>query len=471
MTANPHQDLLRKLPSVSQLLERAQAEQWLDSAPRPLVTNCLRDALDDLRKQILADTVGRCGGMHVTPEYVLLRARELLQQRSEFHVRRAINATGIILHTGLGRAVWPECVVDSMIDELKGYVTLAIDRESGLRSDRDHRLEYILTELTGAEAATLANNNAAATLLVLAALCAGKEVIVSRGQLIEIGGAFRLPDVMVQSGCKMVEVGTTNRTHLRDYAAAITDNTAAILRVHPSNYRILGFTSQPELGELVELAHSKNLILIDDLGAGALVDLALFGLPHEPTMGESVAAGADIVLASGDKLMGASQAGVLVGRKALIQRCRKHPLARAFRVDKTCLMALERTLHLFRDVELLKKQHPTYVMLAQSVEQLDERAQRLAAAIRSAAPKVRADVVSGPAYLGSGSLPMEALPSRQVRLTAANLKVADLARLLRMDDACVFGRIENDALLLDVRTMTDMQVESVAAAVGRVASA
>ncbi|HOD81085.1 MAG: L-seryl-tRNA(Sec) selenium transferase [Planctomycetes bacterium ADurb.Bin126] len=471
MTANPHQDLLRKLPSVSQLLERAQAEQWLDSAPRPLVTNCLRDALDDLRKQILADTVGRCGGMHVTSEYVLLRARELLQQRSEFHVRRAINATGIILHTGLGRAVWPECVVDSMIDELKGYVTLAIDRESGLRSDRDHRLEYILTELTGAEAATLANNNAAATLLVLAALCAGKEVIVSRGQLIEIGGAFRLPDVMVQSGCKMVEVGTTNRTHLRDYAAAITENTAAILRVHPSNYRILGFASQPELGELVELAHSKGLVLIDDLGAGALVDLAQFGLPREPLMSDSVAAGADIVLASGDKLMGASQAGVIVGRKPLIQRCRKHPLARAFRVDKTCLMALERTLHLFRDVELLKKHHPTYIMLGWTVEQLQARADRLAAAIRAAAPNVQVDVVQGPAYLGSGSLPMEALPSRQVRLTAPNLKTADLARRLRLDDACVFGRIESDALLLDVRTMTDMQVEPVAAAVGRVVPA
>jgi L-seryl-tRNA(Ser) seleniumtransferase len=235
-----------------------------------------------------------------------------------------------------------------------------------------------LTELTGAEAATVVNNNAAATLLALAALAAPKEVIVSRGQLIEIGGSFRLPEVMAQSGARLVEVGATNRTHPKDYQKAVTENTAAILRVHPSNYRVVGFTSEVPLRELAELAHSRNLILMDDLGAGALVDLKPFGLPHEPTVRESIAAGADVVLFSGDKLIGAGQCGVIVGRKALIDKLRKHPLMRAVRVDKTCLMVLERTLQLFRDPARLRREHPTYRMMSTPLDVLKSRAAELA---------------------------------------------------------------------------------------------
>jgi len=461
-------DLLRKLPSVSTLLETDTARQWLTEHPRGLVTDCLRDATDELRRQILQDSAGRCGPAHVTADFVLAEAGSLLARRTSPHIRGAINATGIILHTGLGRSVWPAGVVDSMIDELKGYVTLATDRDTGQRTERDELIEYILTELTGAEAATVVNNNCAATMIALAALGAGREVIVSRGQLIEIGGSFRLPDVMTQSGCKMVEVGTTNRTHLRDYERAITGATAIIFRAHPSNFRVVGFTKSVELEELVKLGRGKGLVVVDDLGAGSLIGLERFGLPHEPTMQESIAAGADVVLSSGDKLMGASQSGIIVGKRECIARIRKHPLARALRVDKTCLLALERTLHLFRDPDLLVRENPTYRMLATAPETLRARAEALAAAIDSSA-NASADVMPGVGYLGSGSLPMEQLPTFLVAVSAPGVKAQELARRLRMDDACIFARIEDDKVMLDVRTMTDEQIAPVAEAVARAA--
>jgi len=456
------QALLRKLPSISDLLETDTACAWLEAYPRELVTNCLRDAVADVRRQILDDEAGRCGAVHVTPEYLLELAGPLLKERTRPHIRAAINATGIILHTALGRAVWPESVVDELSAELKGYVSLAIDQGSGGREDRDVQVEYLLTELTGAEAATLANNNAGATLLALAALTAGREVIISRGQLIEIGGAFRLPDVIEQSRAHLVEVGTTNRTHLRDYANAINERTAAILRVHPSNYRVLGFTSEVPAAELAALAHEHNILFIDDLGAGALVDLATYGLPHEPTVQESLANGADLALFSGDKLIGASQAGILVGRRELIARLRKHPLARALRIDKSCLMALERTLFLFRDPARLARDHPTYRMLATPVKTVQERAMSLASALSAVVPSATLDVREGDAYLGSGSLPMERLPSWVVAIRVPGQKPDDLARRLRLDDACVCTRIEHDAVVMDARTITDAQVSLIA---------
>ena len=463
------QELLRNLPSVTDLLKHETVAAWLRQQPPSLVTECLRRALAGLRQQILSDTAGRGGAGPVTAEAVLAPAAQFLQRATEPHVREAINATGIILHTGLGRAVLPPRVVDSMLGELKGYCTLAVDRDSGERAERDELVEYILTELTGAEAATVVNNNAAATLLVLAALAVQKEVIVSRGQLIEIGGSFRLPEVMAQSGARLVEVGATNRTHPKDYQKAVTENTAAILRVHPSNYRVVGFTSEVALRELAELARGRNLILIDDLGAGALVDLRAFGLPHEPTVRESIEAGADVVLFSGDKLIGAGQCGVIVGRKALIERLRQHPLMRAVRVDKTCLMLLERTLQLFRDPARLPSEHPTYRMITTPLDVLQSRAQQLARLIGAEAPQAKVEIAASQAFLGSGSLPTEAIPSFVVTVSLPNMSASQLAQRLRLDRACVFGRIENDAVCLDVRTVADAQVPAVAAALGRIA--
>jgi L-seryl-tRNA(Ser) seleniumtransferase len=467
--SDPKQELLRNLPSVTELLKSETAAGWLKQQPQPLVTECLRRALAERRQQILDDAGGRCGAQHITADAVLGRAGELLQQAVEPRVREAINATGIILHTGLGRAVFPGSVVDAMIPGLKGYVNLAVDRDSGDRVERDELVEPLLTELTGAEAATVVNNNAGATLLVLAALAARREVVVSRGQLIEIGGSFRLPDVMTQSRAKLVEVGTTNRTHLKDYRNAITGKTVALMRVHPSNYRVVGFTSEVPLAEMAELAHSKGLLLIDDLGAGALLDLKQFGLPHETTVRECIEAGADVVLFSADKLIGANQSGIIVGRKEAIVKIRKHPLMRALRVDKTCIMVLERTLHLFRDPELLRREHPTYRMLTTPPDVLESRALALGRAIREQAPKVKADICGSQAYLGSGSLPEEAIPSFVVSVSLPGRKAADLARALRLDRACVFGRIEHEQVLLDVRTITDEQVAVIVEALRRIA--
>lgn len=464
------EDLLRQLPSISDLLTHETVELWLTRSPRPLVAECLRQAVEAIRKQILADDLGHCGARHVTAPYIIEQAGKILHERTQYHLRGAINATGIILHTGLGRAVLPECVVDSMVEDLRSYVTLAVDPQTGQRSDRDRRVEYLLQELTGAEAATVVNNNAAATVLVLSALAAGRETIVSRGQLIEIGGAFRLPDVMAQSGTKMVEVGTTNRTHLRDYQQAITDQTGVILRVHPSNYRVVGFASQPELAEMVELAHSRGLVMIDDLGAGALVNLEQFGLPHEPTVQESIAAGADIVLFSADKFIGASQGGIIVGRKELIDRIRKHPLARAFRVDKMCLMGIERTLQLFRDVPRLPQVHPLYRMLTTTPEALAQRADRIVEGLVQAKLAVRTAVEEGVGFIGSGSLPMHELATSLVTIESERVKASELARRLRMNEPAVFARVEDEKLVLDVRTVRDDEVPAVLGALTRALS-
>ena len=468
MLPEPKQDLLKKIPSITELLKSPEAAVWLQAHPPSLVAHCLRQSVAELRQLVLNDSGGHCGAQHVNAAAVLLTAGQRLTELTTPHLRGAINATGIILHTGLGRAVYPACVVDSMVAEMKGYATLAIDRESGERVERDELVEYLLTELTGAEAATVVGNNAAATLLVLAALAAQKEVVVSRGQLIEIGGSFRLPEVMAQSQARLVEVGATNRTHLKDYRNAITPNTAALMRVHPSNYRVIGFTSEVETRELAELAHSKGLMMIDDLGAGALVDLKLFGLPHEPTVRESIEAGADVVLFSGDKLIGGSQAGIVVGKKEYIERLRKHPLMRAVRIDKTCLMLLERTLQLFRNPEALRRDHPTYRMVCISLETLRARAETLVQAISRTAPTVSAVAEASVAYLGSGSLPTEALPSVMVTLTAPGFSASELARALRLDEACIFGRIEADRVRLDMRTLTDEQTELIAAALSRI---
>jgi L-seryl-tRNA(Ser) seleniumtransferase len=471
MPSEPKQELLQRIPPITELLKAAKVAAWLQAHPLSLVTDCLRGAAARVRKQVIEEEAGPCGPEQVTADAVLDHAAELLARATTPHLREAINATGIILHTGLGRAVFSGGVVDSIVSEMKGYSTLAVDRQSGERIERDELVEYVLTELTGAEAGTVVNNNAAATMLVLAGLAAQKEVIVSRGQLIEIGGSFRLPEVMAQSQARLVEVGATNRTHLKDYQNAITPNTAAIMRVHPSNYRVVGFTHEVALGDLAELAHRNGLVVIDDLGAGALIGLEQFGLPHEPTVRESIEAGADVVLFSGDKLIGAGQAGIIVGRKPLVDRLRKHPLMRALRVDKTCLMVLERTLHLFRSPDLLRREHPTYRMICTTMGALRGRARTLADGLVQAVPELTADVEASTAYLGSGSLPTEALPSVMVSVSVPGLSAAQVARRLRLDEACVFSRIEGDLLRLDMRTLTDEQVPAIVAAFGRITAA
>lgn len=458
-----HQEALRGLPSITELLKCQRAVEWLGLHPQAEVSRALREAVAVFRSRLVEGP----NGEEPTADAVLDLAKSFLQMRSRQAVRRAINATGIILHTGLGRAVLAAEVVDSIVPELKGCCTMAVDPETGERAERDELLEPLLCDLTGAPAATVVNNNAAATLLVLKALAAGGEVIVSRGQLIEIGGSFRLPEVMIQSGARLVEVGATNRTHLKDYQGAITEHTRAILRVHPSNYRVVGFTSQPGLAELAQLAHRHELPLVDDLGAGAMVDLRQFGLPHEPTIQESLRCGADVVLFSGDKLLGASQAGIILGRADLIRQIRKHPLMRAVRVDKTCLLLLERTLRLFRAPDRLGTTLPTYAMASTPLAILRQRAETLAHDLALCDPRLAVTVEDSQAYLGSGTLPTEAIPSVMVALSHPKLSTDELALRLRRDETCVFGRIQSDRVCLDLRTIRETEVPLVVAALKR----
>ncbi len=448
------EELLRRIPSVESLLQDEALAGWLKSAPRAIVVECVREATEVVRRLVLAGREDP-GTERDVRGSVLRRAVERLWANARPFYRRAVNATGIVLHTGLGRAVLAPAALQQVGKELAGYSVLQVDTETGARSRRDRRIEWLLERLTGAEAATVVNNNAAATLLVLNAMAAGREVIVSRGQLVEIGGSFRLPDVMAASGARMVEVGTTNRTHPRDYERAITEQTAAILRVHPSNYRVEGFTAEVDLGDLVHIAHARGLVLIDDVGAGAMLDLSPFGFHDEPRLQDSIGAGADLVTCSADKLIGGPQGGIILGRARLVEAVRKNPLARALRVDKVTLAALEATLTLFLDDERALHEVPCLRMLARTLVELDEQAGRLAAELRRRAPDATVEVVDGFSQMGSGSLPGQDLPTRLVAMASPSLNADELALAMRRHEPPVFTRISGDRVLVDPRTLLD----------------
>jgi L-seryl-tRNA(Ser) seleniumtransferase len=387
---------------------------------------------------------------------------DAILQKIEAHVdleeidrlRPVVNGTGILLHTGLGRAVLPQAAVDALAG-LNRCCNLQVDLESGLRGKRNFVTERLVCRLTGAEAAMLVNNNAAATFLILTALCSGKEVIVSRGQLIEIGGSYRLPDCIHQSGARLVEVGTTNKTHLSDYQGAITDDTAAILRVNPSNYRVVGFSEEVPVADLVRLRKKKSVLVIDDLGCGALMNLKQYGLPHEPTAPDSLAAGADLVCFSGDKLIGGPQAGIICGRKKLIQKIRKHPLTRMLRVGKMTDLALEKTLRLFLDPGTLNDKNPTLRMITIPNDVLRRRAQKLARAIKRQNLPLTVRVEESESATGGGALPAVGLPTWVVAIASADLGADLLSRFLRKAERPVIGRIVEEAVVLDMRTLME----------------
>lgn len=446
--------LLRKLPSVENLLNDQDMKQCIAETGRKVVTDSIRLAIDEMRTLIIS---GRSTGMDETTirEKIVFGAKQRLEEVAARHYRKVVNATGIILHTALGRAVLSPGALRQIQEELTGYSLLQADIETGKRSRRDEAFERLLKRLTGAEAATVVNNNAAATSIVLNTVANGKEVIVSRGQLVEIGGSFRLPKVMAFSGAKLVEVGATNKTHARDYAEAITEDTAAILRVHPSNYKIQGFSSEVPLDELVDIAHSNNLTMIDDVGAGALIDFSQFGFEHEPTLAESIAKGADIVTASADKLIGASQGGIILGRAELIDAVRKNQFARIVRVGKLTLAALEATLRLFLDESLALAEVPTLKMLRREEAEIARQAKRLVSKLNKKIAEAEVTNITGFSQMGSGSLPTQNLSTTLVAVRPVKIGAESLAKQLRQYRTPIFTRIQNDQVLIDPRTLLD----------------
>jgi len=446
------EQILRKLPSVDALLKDPELDCFIAEVGRKVVADSIRRAVDEARELLLAKTAPEMDETTIRQKIIADTKRRVKAVTSPYY-RRVINATGIILHTGLGRAVLPKQALRQIQDELSGYSLLQADTETGKRSKRDQRIEQLLRQLTGAEAATIVNNNAAATSIVLNTVANGKEVIVSRGQLVEIGGSFRLPDVMAFSGAKLVEVGATNKTHPRDYANAITENTAAILRVHPSNYKIQGFSSEVPLDELVEIAHSHELIMIDDVGAGALIDFSQFGFEPEPTLTESISKGADIVTSSADKLIGASQGGIILGRAELIEAVRKNQFARIVRVGKLTLVALEATLKLFLDESMALSQVPTLQMLRRDVSEIAKKAERLASQLSKSISNSTITTIPGFSQMGSGSLPTQNLATTLVAVCPEKISAESLASRLRQYSTPIFTRIRNDQVLIDPRTL------------------
>jgi len=448
------------LPAVDALLRQAGPAALVEAHGHTLVAGEARALIDGLRSQARAGTLGRAA---LVPEALAGALAARVQARLAPRLRRVLNCTGTVIHTNLGRALLADSALQHVLAMMAGPNNLEYDLASGGRGDRDSVVEELLCTLTGAEAATVVNNNAAAVLLTIAALASahpgGREVIVSRGELVEIGGAFRMPDVMASAGATLVEVGTTNRTHPADYERAVTERTALLMKVHTSNYAVQGFTSAVDEAEIARIAHARGLPMATDLGAGALIDMAAYGLPREPTPQEKIAAGCDVVTFSGDKLLGGPQAGLIVGTKAAIGRIRKFPMKRALRMSKLPLAALEATLRLYLRPERLARDLPTLRLLTRPEAAIRAAAEALQPAVAEAvAPRFTVAVVGLMGQIGSGSLPVERLPSAGLAIAPVQKKGAGraldaLAEALRALPLPVIGRIADDRLLLDLRTL------------------
>ncbi len=449
--AEQKQTHLRKLPGVDKLLRLPETQVLQKEYGRSLTLEALRTVLEAARQAILQ-------GSHTgapNPALLVQEARAWLEALLQPTLRPVINASGVIVHTNLGRAPLSLAAIQATETAVAAYATLEYNLQAGERGSRSVHAEALLRRLLQTEAATVVNNNAAGVLLMLSALCQGREVIISRGQLVEIGGGFRVPDVMRQSGVRLVEVGTTNRTHLRDYEAAINENTAAILVAHHSNFKIVGFTTEPELAELAELARRHHILLLYDQGSGAILDTARYGLAHEPMVQEGLAAGCDVVAFSGDKLLGGPQAGILCGRADAIARIKRHPLARAVRPDKLCLAALAATLTHYL-TEQAEEQIPVWQMITYPPARLEETANAWAAWLQER--DIPATVLNGVSTVGGGSLPGTTMPTRLVAI--AHPQVTELAARLRQAATPVIARIQDGRLLLDPRTVLPFQIES-----------
>ncbi|MFN4180241.1 MAG: L-seryl-tRNA(Sec) selenium transferase [Armatimonadota bacterium] len=459
------QTLLRQLPAVHEVLQTETAQRLMDELPRTVVTEAIRITLDKIRQQILKGD----GAEVPNPEQVAQQAASVLWREVIPLMPRVINATGIIVHTGLGRSLLSQKAVQRLIEVATHPCALEVDEVTGERSFRDLRVEKLLCLLTGAEAATVVNNNAAAVLLILNTLAEGREVIVSRGELVEIGGSFRIPEILRKSGAILVEVGTTNKTRLSDYERAISERTALLLKVHQSNFRIIGFTEQVSLEDLVALGRKYNLPVVEDLGSGALADVSKAGIEKEPLVQESVKAGADLVSFSGDKLLGGPQAGIVVERKDLISQLRRNPLYRAFRCDKLTFAALEATLLSYFDEERAWDEIPTLQQIALSEQEIKKRAQKVFRLLLGfGLPKEAVSVQPSTSQVGGGALPDQFLPTWCVVVKPKEDDNPDnFAKRLRLGNPSVFCRIQKDALWFNLRTVLPDELNELAECIAK----
>jgi len=456
------QMLFRMIPGVDQLLIHPAVEKFLTFHPKSLVIQAVHQVLDGLRIDIREGNIRQQDAPELEADAVVQRVEKRLEIISRPSLRNVINATGVVVHTNLGRSILPERAIEKFRDIGGGYSNLEYDLALGKRGSRYVHVEGILRELTGAEAVMVVNNNAAAVLIALETLARGREVVVSRGQLVEIGGSFRIPDVMRKSGARMVEVGTTNKTHLRDYEEVIGPETALLLKVHTSNFHVVGFTSEVSLSELVRLGDRNGIPVMEDLGSGCLVDFSAYGMIKEPTVQEALDQGVGLVTFSGDKLLGGPQAGIILGQQDLVEAIRKNPLNRAVRIDKLTLLALEETLRLYRDPRSAIRDIPTLQMICEAYESLSAKAERLFSLVKSFGnDRYSIALMDGTSKVGGGALPLQELKSRLLCLIPGTLSAHLMESQLRSYSPPVITRLEKDRVVLDVRTIQESEFEVV----------
>ncbi len=462
------QNLLKQLPSIDELLKETRTRAMLATFPRVLVLEALRTAVDAKRAAIL-DATKKEAAHSVSLSAILDQAETVLAELAAPSLRPVINATGVIVHTNLGRSPLSERAIERVVAISRGYSNLEYDIQAGERGKRYVHVERALTRLTGVEAATAVNNNAAAVLLCLNTLARGKEVIVSRGELVEIGGSFRVPDVMERSGAILHEVGTTNKTHLKDYEKAINENTGLLLKVHTSNYRIVGFTKEVQPDELMKLGRKHKVPVMWDLGSGSFLDLRAYGAGDEPTVQQAVAAGVDVLTFSGDKLLGGPQAGMILGKKAFLDPIRANPLARALRIDKLTLAALEATLSQYLDMDKAVRDVPTLWMLTQSLSEIDRKANLLADALRRTAREdLSVSIQEDLSQSGGGALPTGHFPTKTVGIRHAALSANQIETRLRLGSTPIITRIKEGMVLFDPRTLNDDEIGKIGEALGKI---
>jgi L-seryl-tRNA(Ser) seleniumtransferase len=451
------QKILSQLPSVDEILKSTRGIQWLNEYPRRFVLKAIREVIDQRRSKVIEDP-----SADISEEVMLANIENAIQRFSSYSLKPVLNAAGIVIHTNLGRSVLSERAIANIGQVSEGYSNLEYDIEKGKRGKRYVHVKQILREITGAEDALVVNNNAAAVLLCLNTLSKGKEVIVSRGELVEIGGSFRMPEIMEISGAILREVGTTNKTHLHDYEKTIYENTALILKVHKSNFKIAGFTEDVPIEDLVRLGNRYQIPVMFDLGSGCLIDLKPYGIHDEPVVKDIVESGADIITFSGDKLLGGPQGGVIVGKREYIKKLQKNPMTRAMRVDKLTLAGFEATLMEYIDEEKAIKSIPTLRMLLQRPEEIKERANKIAKRLKKEINDVHIQVIADSSRAGGGSLPEIDLPTYVVLIKSDKISVNELMERLRRGEPPIIARIKEDSVVIDARTLHDRDLETLA---------